>query len=301
MNSISIQEKENVILQCILVGLGGTGSHYLRTMLQILNAYFSISENNDITVDITLVDADKVEKKNYNRQLFDENDLGEYKVVALKERYGDYYNVNCKTVTEYATNIEILTKLFGRGHLEIRPNVQVIPILISLIDNNKSRQVFHEFFHSDLDLIKNLIWIDVGIEGVMIVEDPTPDQEKQIRFSGFGGQVVCGYKYKNQTILEPVTKVYPNILDDEITFFPGQSCGDTIVNNPQRLVTNQLAAQVVAMIFNNIINDLKIITHVVNFNAQFAQSKPRFISNQQMDLYRGVRDAKIELSNDLNS
>jgi hypothetical protein len=256
-------------------------------MLQTISGFLSTDDRLPISFDITLVDADRVEPKNFHRQLFDHEDLGEYKVISLVERYADYYGIEVKAVTEYVTSLEMLANLFGDGDLYIGPNVQVVPILFGLVDNNKTRQLFDEFFHSDL--IENLIWIDAGIEGVMVFDDPSPAEKKMIEYSGFGGQVVCGFKYRGETILEPVTRVYPNILEDEKTAFPGQSCGDAIINNPQRLQTNQMAAQLVMTYLNNLLHNHAIYFHKVNFNAQFAQSKPTFIQKDIVERFEALR------------
>lgn len=288
MNTLKIKENEKsyVLFQICVVGAGGNGSHFVRTMLQTISGFLSNQSRANVGFDITLVDADRVESKNFYRQLFDDEDLGKYKVVSLVERYADYYGIECKAVTEYVTTLEMLSNLFGDGDLSVGPNAQVVPVLFGFVDNNKTRQLIHEFFESDL--IQSLIWIDAGIEGVMLFDDPSPEQLQQIEYSGFGGQVVCGFKYRDQIILEPVTRVYRNILDDERTFFPGQSCGDTIINNPQRLATNQMAAQVAVQYLNNLINTFSIYTHRVNFNAQLSQSKPTFISKEVMRSYEGI-------------
>lgn len=289
MNRLKINEKEKgfVLFQICVIGAGGNGSHFVRTMLQTISGFIKSQSVANVGFDITLVDADRVERKNFFRQLFDDEDLGQYKVVSLVERYADYYGIECKAVTEYVTTIEMLSNLFGNGDLFIGPNVQVVPVLFGLVDNNKTRQLIHEYFESTL--IQNLIWIDAGIEGVMDFDAPTPEQLQQMEYSGFGGQVVCGFKYRDQIILEPVTKVYPNILEDEKTSFPGQSCGDTIISNPQRLATNQMAALIAAQYLNNLINSFSIYTHRVNFNAQFSQSKPTFIKKEVVKLFEGLQ------------
>jgi len=286
MNIINVKEKGSITFQISVIGLGGNGSHFVRTMLQMMSGLKSSSDAN-VSFDITLVDADRVEEKNFHRQLFDEDDLGEYKVVSLVDRYAEYYGVPCKAVREYVTSTEMLGKLFGEGDIFIGPEEQVVRILIGLVDNNKTRQLFHEFFESTA--LENFIWIDAGIEGVMQFENPTKEQQLLIDCSGYGGQVVCGLKYRGHTILEPVTRVYPNILEDRNTSFPGQSCGDVIVNFPQRLATNQMAAQIVASYLNNLINQYSIFKHKVNFNAQFAQSKPTFISKDAFEKYEGLK------------
>lgn len=287
MNVLNIKEKQNIIFQIVVAGTGGNGSIFVRSMLHTISSFRASSKRKNISFDITLVDGDKVERKNFHRQLFDQDDLGEYKVVSLRERYGDYYGIKVKTVTEYCKSIEMLSNLFDDADLDIEHNVQVVPILFGFVDNNKTRQLFDAFFHSQE--IDNLIWIDAGIEGVLIFDNPTPENMQMIDYSGFGGQVVCGYKYHGQVIMDPVTRVYTNMLEDEKTFFPDQSCGDTIINNPQRLGTNLMAAQMTLPFFNNLLHNNSIYTHKINFNAQFAQSKPTFVSSDMVATYNSLK------------
>lgn len=60
-----------------LIGAGGVGSFLAPTMVCL------VGKNN-----ITLVDGDKLERKNLNRQLFTEADIGQNKAEALARRYG---------------------------------------------------------------------------------------------------------------------------------------------------------------------------------------------------------------------
>jgi hypothetical protein len=290
VNVIKVNEQGTVMFQVVVVGVGGNGSHFVRTMLQTISAFESSPAADNVYFDVTLVDADKVEKKNFQRQLYDHDDLDEYKVVALADRYADYYGVNVKTVSEFVTSLEMLEALFGDGDMNIGKNVQVVPVLFGLVDNNKTRQLIDEFFHSDL--LDSFFWIDAGIEGVMEFEEPSLVEQQMIEMSGFGGQVVCGFRHKGETILEPVTQVYRNILEDEKSFFPGQSCGDAIVNNPQRLATNQMAAQVSGTFLNNLLHNFSIYYHKVNFNVQFAQSKPTFIQREAVERYEAIKKEK---------
>lgn len=46
-----------------------------------------------------------------------------------------------------------------------------------------------------------------------------------------------------EVVLEPVGRVYTKFLEDAHSAFPDESCGAMIVDNPQRCMTNQMAAQ----------------------------------------------------------
>ena len=60
-----------------IIGCGGVGS-------AIVPSFCLLKEPGDIT----LIDGDKLERKNLNRQLFDANHLGQNKAQALGNKYG---------------------------------------------------------------------------------------------------------------------------------------------------------------------------------------------------------------------
>lgn len=63
-----------------VIGVGGIGSWLAPSLCLLLEPD-----------SIVLVDGDKLEKKNLNRQLFEESHIGDYKSVALGEKYGCEY------------------------------------------------------------------------------------------------------------------------------------------------------------------------------------------------------------------
>jgi len=60
-----------------IVGCGGVGSFLAPTLCML------VGKDN-----VTLIDGDTLERKNLNRQLFNESDIGRNKADALAERYG---------------------------------------------------------------------------------------------------------------------------------------------------------------------------------------------------------------------
>lgn len=262
--------------QIVQIGAGANGSHFFRNMLQDIATYNA----KRYSFDIKLVDEDKVEKKNFSNQLFDEEDLNEYKAIALAERYGQHYEIDVKSVTQYVTELEFLQKLFKPTFLSDKS--QVVPVLIGMVDNNATRQLLDEFFHSDY--LEDLIYIDAGVEGVLEDSDLSKEEKDS---SGFSGQIVCGVKLNGKVWLEPVGRVFRNILEDEDTRFPNQSCGNAIINNPQRCATNKMAAQLANGYFNNLLHTGTIYSHFIDFNAQFGSAMPVFINKEIIQNFEG--------------
>jgi hypothetical protein len=265
----------------VIIGVGANGSHFFRSLCQDIATYYGstgsfFSNSYPFNFEILLVDEDQVERKNMKNQLFDEEDIGEYKVDALRERYGEHYRLPIKSVPKYVTDMETMQSLF-----QINPRAKlVMPILIGMVDNNRTRQLMDEFFHSDY--LEDLIYLDAGVEGQFVVpgkeERQYTDEEKAIvASSGFSGQVVVGYKRKGQIWLDPVGRVFGDILEDEQTAFPNQSCGAAIINNPQRCATNKFAAQIANNVMNTIFHTKEIGTHRVDFNARLCGANPVYV------------------------
>jgi hypothetical protein len=264
----------------VLLGAGANGSHFLRNLLQDLANY-----NGAFPTRILIADGDKVEGKNIKNQLFDHNDVNDYKVHALSERYGQHYNIDILAVNEYITSLEQIDSLFGEN--------DYFPVLIGCLDNNRTRQLLHEYF----SVKDTLLYIDVGVEGVILKEEMEKNAlysqlekhqiSKIIEGSGFSGQVVTGLKFKGHEVLAPVGTLYPNILTDEDSVFPTQACALTL-NNPQRLETNKMAAQMVNIVMNNLFHTGELWQHEIQFNARYANTIVANISHEQENYFKEI-------------
>jgi len=255
---------ESPNLDVVIIGAGANGSHFFRNLLQDVSCYGSRLKY----CKFTIVDGDQVEKKNLNNQLFDTEDVGAYKVQALVDRYGEHYQIDCAAVASYVTTLEDLEKMF-RGTEGLQR------ILVGCVDNNRTRQLMHEYFEASSDLI----YIDVGVEGV-ILKDELPkemdDKDSIIMSSGFSGQVVVGYRRNNITVLPSIADVYPTILTDLESAFPTEACAE-VKNNPQRVETNKMAAQFANIILNNLFHTGELLQEEINFNARLGTSVVRYI------------------------
>lgn len=237
----------------IQVGAGGNGGYLTQKLSRMLS-----TKKNENRFTYTIVDEDCVEEKNLQRQPFIKDDVGENKAAVLSERYSSAYDIEIYYKDKYIHSVEDLQQLCDEDSFTI---------LIGCVDNNASRQIFNDFFNES----STICYIDAGIDGV------NGDTEEEIAESGYTGQVVCGLKIDNKVILDPVGIVYDNILKDKDTILPGLSCGLTIVNYPQRMQTNEMAALILHSYIQNIFYDFKIVSHYTNFNALTMTSRPTYI------------------------
>lgn len=263
------KKNERPVWDIALVGLGGTGGYILQSFMRML-------KNFEIRGLLTLADGDEVEEKNLLRQNFIQQDVGKKKVDVLARRYSNVYDMDMRTIGGYIENVESVKNLFvlGKGSWNDFPGRRAYRVLIGAVDNNKSRQLFHEFFTQSED---DFIYIDSGNDGVLPSSKEVSEEDSLE--SGYSGQVVVGVKTRGKVILPPVGWVYPNILEKtENDFFPSQACGQTVVNHPQRMQTNLMAANIVLGYLNTLLSEGRLISHYTNFNARNQVMRPEYIT-----------------------
>lgn len=167
-----------------IIGCGGTGGYLVRD----LGRYVSTLPYGNKTL-VVLIDGDKVEDKNLNRQNFIRKDLGRNKAEVMASRYSNHYGINIVAYPNHLTKDNI-TNLMGHGGLQklistyltkgINPlgdNLVNLANLcvISCVDNNATRKLLHQYFigsgqWSNYDIesamtpleLSSLSWIDSG-------------------------------------------------------------------------------------------------------------------------------------------
>ena len=124
----------------VVVGVGGTGSLLARDIPKlILNTYHQL----------VLVDGDSVEKKNMDRQSYQEHDIGENKAIALSRKINTFYGNICEAVDKYVTDQEIAVILSEKYP-------EYTPVLIGCVDNDKTRMILEKTFSN----LKECVYID---------------------------------------------------------------------------------------------------------------------------------------------
>jgi adenylyltransferase/sulfurtransferase len=120
-------------LKIIIIGAGGTGSNIAELLVR------GGFEN------ISIIDKDKVDNSNIERQNFISKDVGKYKVTCLKKRLNKINkNINIKTFKLYlnSKNISILKEY---------------DIIIDATDNFETRKLINNFSYEF-----NKVWIYSG-------------------------------------------------------------------------------------------------------------------------------------------
>lgn len=263
----------------VQVGTGGTGGYLVQHIAQMLGT-------SQIPASYVVADPDIIEKKNLGNQLFLDDEVGLRKADVLASRYSAAYGIDIASYSEsYIESPEHLMQLFSKEYLTIENrmhhHVAVLPILISCVDNNYSRQIFHQFFEN----VPQCIYIDAGNESTAMPADwqersktAWTDEELQTyKASGWTGQVVTGVKLPGFR-QDPVAVVLPDILTDDDEISPSEmSCSDLSASEPQRLIVNKFAALAILSVLTEIVEDNTLSTHIINFHAKRGYMRSKLV------------------------
>lgn len=151
-NFYTHQKLNDVYNVVFIIGCGGTGGYLVRD----LGRYVSTLPYGDKCL-LVLIDGDKVEHKNLNRQNFIKQDLSKNKAEVMAHRYATHYGVNMVAYPQHITKDNIsdlmgnvaLSKListyFLKGASATDTNL-VNLCVISCVDNNATRRLLHRYF-----------------------------------------------------------------------------------------------------------------------------------------------------------
>lgn len=224
----------------IVLGCGGTGGYLVPSLARLI-------ANLDRSVELILLDGDKVEAKNLGRQNFISPDLGRYKAEVLAERYSAAFGMQIHFVPEYLKSKKTLTQL-TKGYNE--PGAAIV---IGCVDNHRTRREVAKWFRSR----RGRVWIDAGNEEM-------------------NGQVVCGY---NQLPFDPsnrdqlfglpcVADLFTEVDKDRKAKFNDElSCAERAISAPQNIATNLLAANYLLTFTQQVLLGEPLHTHGVFFSA----------------------------------
>lgn len=141
-------------IKIIVIGAGGTGGYVIPNLYRLCFARKGYTR-------IIICDGDAVEEKNLIRQNFIEQDIGQNKAKVLAERYSAAFGIKCEYIPEFIESEEKMLELtspdFHKNTWQNIPETQRV-LLLGCVDNNKSRQLCHNVFKKQ----KDLIYIDSG-------------------------------------------------------------------------------------------------------------------------------------------
>lgn len=256
--------------QLVIVGTGGTGGYVLQ---QVARLMYSLMETGNMREPIMLIDGDTVEEKNLLRQYFLPKDIGRNKAVALADRYSAAYGIEIEAWPNYIAEDTNLCQ-DNRTHHSTGGLIAKGAIVVGCVDNGPTRR----FLHEKLKTLDHVVYIDSGNdaarppESIDMLDRYDLHRAKQ---EGWAGQVVCGVRANGEQKLPFPAEVLPSLLEGEDD--PNKrSCNDVSVSNPQRQMTNLMAATCVMMYLHSLLSDGTITNHRTFFDANkgFTRSDP---------------------------
>ena len=203
----------------VVVGCGGTGSHYIKELGRLL--FGGHGYNKDLQ--IILADGDVVEEKNLVRQAFLPQDIGRNKAHVMAEILSQVYGVEARFYDRYIDSPIDLEALV-RG--------DAVVLLIGCVDNHQCRQSMHRFYMER----ENCIYMDSANE-----------------FSA--GEVVIGSRIGNVEMYPDRCQYFPEVLETNEKRRSEESCEVLNQSSPQHMLTNQLAAWVLLVNTAKFLND----------------------------------------------
>lgn len=201
----------------ICVGAGGTGGNFLKEFGRFLS--FFHEEEKSIT--LSIVDGDRVERRNCARQPFIEGDEGGFKSVTMASAIIENFGLPEGQVSAHAcyiNTVEDLRKVEESGNVSYRRNIVV---LVGAVDNHRARQVMHDYFYRR----DNIIYVDSANEYRV-------------------GEVVTAVRIEGKNVTPPRAYYYPDILKDKGKPAGELSCGEANIASPQHITTNLMAANI---------------------------------------------------------
>lgn len=210
----------------ICIGAGGTGGNFLKEFGRFLS-YFS-DTNKSVT--LSIVDGDRIERRNCARQPFILDDENEFKAITMASAIIENFDLREQQVhayPRYIDTVEDLQQIEKAGNISCRQNLVV---LVGAVDNHRARQVMHDYFYT----CKNIICIDSANEYRV-------------------GEVVTAIRIGGKNITPPRAYYYPDVLKDKGKAASEISCGEINIADPQHITTNLMAANICLSTVINVI------------------------------------------------
>lgn len=237
-------------LKIIVLGAGGTGGYVIPHLYRI---GYAIGRD----IRIIVCDGDMVEEKNLIRQNFIVQDIGRNKAQVQAERYSAAFGIECEYRPEF---IEAENELFQLTLPDRQPygypSQRVI--LLGCVDNNRSRQLCHQVFYRQRDLV----YIDSGN-------------------GEHTGQVVCGVRRNGKTTYKPVCTLYPEMLKEEDKFPSELSCAERTVSAPQSVTANLTAATAMVSFLYDLVVCGELNTRYVTFSSKQINMRAELVKKRK--------------------
>lgn len=220
-----------------LVGAGGTGSHLVGPLVQLMRFH------PEGTNDITIIDGDKYEDSNAIRQIFESDALGENKARATAKRIG---LDTVRTIAQFVDQ-EKFSEILG-ATIEKADSF----LVITAVDNHATRNAIIQA-------------VDGGYENFVLISPGN---------AYASGQVVLYVKEEGEAKTVHPFQKYADIADPEDAIPGDGGCSQVVASTPQLITANMGAAWGTLMTVSNILDD-KGWFEELHFNCRKGKMVPQ--------------------------
>ena len=247
----------------LVIGAGGTGGNFVKEFAR----YAKFLHDENVSIKIVLIDGDKVESKNQERQPFISEDVEQYKAVTLASAIQDCFEFdNIYAYPVYIDSLDDIADIacnnMSYSNLVYKSMGNVsIPIVIGAVDNHRARQELEKYFNS----MDNIFYLDSANE-----------------FSS--GELVAAGRVNGEEVAPPRSFYFPEVLTDKSKSAKELSCGVVNESAPQHLSTNLFAANLILSSVVNIISEKKFDGGICYFDRERLYSK--FYSYEEIKAQR---------------
>lgn len=245
----------------VVVGAGGTGSYFLKEFARFISTTDTVGK-----VAVTVIDGDRIEEKNLQRQSFYEDGIDHFKAEEIVELISESFGIsNFAALNKYVLKKEDIISAFSEMK-ESMGNDIVVPVIIGCVDNHRARQVMEEVFQQT----DNCVYFDSAND-----------------YSD--GEVVFSYK-NNDIVISPVrSKWFPEVGEYTGPSVVEMSCTELNAITPQHIATNMNAANILLSGMTMLMIKQKMIPGVVFFDTfRFTEEFRPYISGQ-LEIVEDIR------------
>lgn len=232
------QESSVKFKHVFLIGVGGTGSHLVGPLTQLMRFH------PEGTNDITLIDGDAYEDSNATRQVFDETGLGENKARATAKRLN---LENLKTIAQFVDKDKFAQILSQT----VKPEDSIL--VITAVDNHATRNAVIQAL--DEGDYQNFVMVSPG---------NAYDRGQVVLYIKEGGELQTAHPFKK----------YADIANPEDHIPGGEGCARQVASTPQLITANMGAAWGTLIMISNMLDE-KGWFEEIHFDCRKAKLVPQ--------------------------
>lgn len=210
----------------IIIGVGGTGGDLAPSLARL------IGQRDDVNV--TLVDGDDVELHNLERQPYIRSDVGMNKALCLTKKINNTFGCCFSTFPNFIKDVNEILGLMEKSQINI---------LVGAVDNYAARRLMEIAFYR----VDNMVYIDSANEDSF-------------------GDVILGLKNQGKVLKKTRGAYRPLEVFNGTERIKERSCERKVLLNPQTLVANKMASNVILAMIHDLINGKSIDKHFINFD-----------------------------------